>query len=163
MLRRIPEGFSIAMEVWRAASMMMMVLRWWSLRDDMQCQHIILLLRVSPCCVGASASFTTRCESSFHSETQIMQIAERVDMRGNRGGRYISSPGIFIGLSKSLPPLLPHHLSSTIRAPITARPHQSLRINRIGFYLSWGGWRRGAIGREGERGRWMEQEQLRLC
>lgn len=42
---------------------------------------------------------------AFYSETQIMWIAKRVDVRGNGEGRYISPHDILIGLSKSLPPL----------------------------------------------------------
>lgn len=156
------------MEAWQAASMVMMVLRWPLLHDDKHCQHIIVFLRVSRCCVGASVSFTARSESSFHSKTQLMQTAERVDMRGNRGGRYIASLDILIGLSKSLPPLPPpssvFHHSHTNNGLSALIPLWTGRSIGIGFYLSWGGWRRAAIGREGERRRrWMEREQLRLC
>lgn len=100
-------------------------------------------------------------------QAQLMQTAERVDMRGNRGGRYIASLDILIGLSKSLPPFPPpssvFHHSHTNNGLSALIPLWTGRSIGIGFYLSWGGWRRAAIGREGERRRWMEREQLRLC
>lgn len=61
----------------------------------------------------------TGYDLAVYSETQITWIAKRVDGRGNREGRYISSHDSLIGLSKSLPPL--HlQLSSVVHHPSTS-------------------------------------------
>lgn len=165
LFRVVSEGFSVV-EAWRAPSVTMMVC--WGDNDCMTAApthpfFCLLFLCLLACCAHVSTTFA---KSSFHTETQIMQTAERVDMRGNRGGLYISSRDILIGLSKSLPPLPPRHLSSIICALVTAPQHQSLyepadQYDR--FLPHLGGGRRGTIAREGERGRWIEREQLRLC